>query len=79
MGCRIKSRLIQTVAIAHLIVTVGRHTLPHIVLSVVSTPFLNANTAKPKALDEAQNYLARVSAQWDQALSQLKAFVEKQD
>ncbi|PYJ41740.1 MAG: hypothetical protein DME86_07460 [Verrucomicrobia bacterium] len=42
----------QTVAIAHLIVTVGRHTLPQIVLSVVSTPFLNANTAKPKIIDD---------------------------
>ena|SRR5438270_8631620 len=34
---------------------------------------------QPKALGEAQNYLARVSAQWDQALRRLKAFVEKED
>lgn len=34
---------------------------------------------QPKALDEAQNYLALVSRQWEQALSRLKAFVEKED
>jgi len=32
---------------------------------------------QPKALDEAQDYLALVSRQWEQALGRLKAFVEK--
>ncbi len=34
---------------------------------------------KPKALDEAQNYLVLVSRQWEQALARLKAFVEKEN
>src|SRR5207253_10159023 len=34
---------------------------------------------KPKALDAAQDYLALVSRQWEQALTRLKAFVEKED
>ncbi len=33
---------------------------------------------QPKALDAAQDYLALVSRQWEQALSRLKAFVEKE-
>jgi DNA-binding transcriptional ArsR family regulator len=33
---------------------------------------------QPKALDAAQDYLALVSTQWEQALSRLKAFVEKE-
>lgn len=31
----------------------------------------------PEPMDELKKYLDRVSAQWDQALSRLKAFVEK--
>ena len=34
---------------------------------------------KPKALDAAQDYLGLVSRQWEQALTRLKAFVEKKD
>ena len=34
---------------------------------------------QPKALDAAQDYLALVSRQWEQALTRLKAFVEKED
>jgi DNA-binding transcriptional ArsR family regulator len=34
---------------------------------------------EPKALDEAKDYLSRVSRQWDQSLARLKAFVEKED
>ena len=34
---------------------------------------------QPKALDAAQDYLALVSTQWEQALARLKAFVEKED
>lgn len=34
---------------------------------------------EPKTLEEAQNYLSRVSRQWDKALARLKAFVEKED
>ncbi len=32
---------------------------------------------KPQALDQAQNYLATVSRQWEQALARLQQFVEK--
>ena len=32
---------------------------------------------KPKVLEEAHDYLGRVSAQWDQALARLKTFVEQ--
>jgi DNA-binding transcriptional ArsR family regulator len=32
---------------------------------------------KPKAMEEAHGYLARVSSQWDQALARLKTFVEQ--
>jgi DNA-binding transcriptional ArsR family regulator len=32
---------------------------------------------RPKPLKDAQAYLARVSAQWDDALARLKSFVEK--
>ena len=32
-----------------------------------------------KALDDAQKYLSLVSRQWEQALTRLKAFVEKND
>jgi DNA-binding transcriptional ArsR family regulator len=31
----------------------------------------------PKPIDELKEYLAKVSAQWDQALGRLKAFVEE--
>jgi DNA-binding transcriptional ArsR family regulator len=31
---------------------------------------------QPQPIDEARQYLDRVSEQWDQALSRLKAFVE---
>jgi DNA-binding transcriptional ArsR family regulator len=31
----------------------------------------------PEPMEEIKNYLDRVSAQWDQALSRLKAFVER--
>jgi DNA-binding transcriptional ArsR family regulator len=31
----------------------------------------------PKPIDELREYLTRVSAQWDQALRRLKAFVEE--
>ena len=33
-------------------------------------------TLEPAPLQEARDYLDRVSAQWDQALARLKAFVE---
>jgi DNA-binding transcriptional ArsR family regulator len=33
---------------------------------------------KPQALDDAHDYLGRVSMQWEQALGRLKAFVEKE-
>lgn len=32
---------------------------------------------RPQVLDDVQDYLKRVSEQWDQALARLKAFVEK--
>ena len=32
---------------------------------------------RPKPLKDAQDYLARVSSQWDDALARLKSFVEK--
>ena len=31
---------------------------------------------EPAAIEEARNYLARVHAQWDEALSRLKAFIK---
>jgi DNA-binding transcriptional ArsR family regulator len=34
---------------------------------------------QPKALQEMKDYLALVSTQWEQALSRLKTFVEKED
>jgi DNA-binding transcriptional ArsR family regulator len=34
---------------------------------------------QPKVLNAAQDYLAFVSRQWEQALARLKAFVEKED
>lgn len=33
---------------------------------------------EPEPLDQARNYLAMVSEQWDAALTRLKAFVEKE-
>jgi DNA-binding transcriptional ArsR family regulator len=34
-------------------------------------------TFEPRAVEEAREYLERVSAQWDEALGRLKAFVER--
>jgi hypothetical protein len=34
---------------------------------------------EPQVLDEARDYLRRVSKQWDEALGRLKAFVKKED
>jgi DNA-binding transcriptional ArsR family regulator len=43
----------------------------------VQTGRENFFALSPKPLDDAQDYLDRVSKQWGQALGRLKAFVEK--